>query len=37
MTRMEDEIDAGRIVLSGDEALISTLAGWMQKSRFAVV
>jgi DNA-binding HxlR family transcriptional regulator len=34
---MQDEIDAGRITLTGDRAMIDTLSRWMNRSRFAVV
>ena len=34
---MQDEIDAGRITLTGNRAMIDTLSRWMNRSRFAVV
>ena len=34
---MQDEIDAGRIVLTGNRAMIDTLSGWMKRSKYAVV
>lgn len=37
MSRMQDEVDSGRIVLTGDNALISTLSSWMKRSKFALV
>lgn len=35
MSRMEDEIAAGRILLVGDPDLVRTLSKWMKKSGFA--
>lgn len=37
MSRMADEVAAGRIVLTGDPDLIRTLSGWMKLSSFAPV
>jgi DNA-binding HxlR family transcriptional regulator len=34
---MQDEIDAGRIVLTGNRAMIDTLSGWMKRSKYAIV
>ena len=36
MSRMQDEVDAGRIILTGDRELIATLSSWMKRSKFAV-
>ncbi len=35
MSRMEDEIEAERITLTGDRDLIRTLSGWLKRSGFA--
>jgi DNA-binding HxlR family transcriptional regulator len=37
MSRMQDEIDSGRITLTGDRHMIDTLSHWMMQSRFATV
>jgi DNA-binding HxlR family transcriptional regulator len=37
MSRMEDEIEAGRITLTGDRRMIETLSQWMKRSRYATV
>jgi DNA-binding HxlR family transcriptional regulator len=35
MSRMEDEIESGKIQLTGDAQLIRTLSGWLKRSGFA--
>ena len=37
MSKMTDEIAAGRITLTGDPDLVRTLSGWMKLSSFATV
>jgi DNA-binding HxlR family transcriptional regulator len=37
MSRMQDEIDAGHIRLTGDSAVIETLSVWMKRSKYALV
>jgi hypothetical protein len=35
MSKMSDEIESGRIALTGDPDLIRTLSKWMKRSSFA--
>jgi DNA-binding HxlR family transcriptional regulator len=37
MSRMADEIDSGKIVLTGDREITESLSGWMKRSRYATV
>jgi DNA-binding HxlR family transcriptional regulator len=37
MSRIEDEIDDGKIRLTGDRRMIETLSQWMKRSRYATV
>ena len=37
MSRMDEEIEAGRIRLTGDRVMIDTLSRWMKRSNYALV
>jgi len=37
MSKMQDEIDAGRITLTGARTMIDTISRWMRRSNYAVV